>query len=107
MKDILTNGIQTIVGYDTRISSSNSIKKEFVVPEDARIIYSKEENIKVGEKIVAKLSEGYIDSWDAKYAKEYFKFQNDGSIVAIKKGKVNLWGYINGSPKFFSLAIVK
>ena len=91
----------------SRPSSNTTYKKEFVVPQDARIIYSKEATIKIGEKVVAKLPEGYVDSWDTQYAKEYVRANSDGSITPIKKGKIGLWGYINGSPKIFTLNIVQ
>ena len=76
-------------------------------PQGGRMIYSKEATIKVGEKIYATLSEGFVERWDIeKYASSYITANNDGSITALKEGSVRIWGYINDKPKYFSFKIL-
>ena len=73
----------------------------------SRTIYSKEATVKVGERIFAQLSEGRVDNWEiSSTAAQFVTATSDGALIAIKAGCVNIWGYVDASPKLFKLTIV-
>ena len=72
-----------------------------------RTIYSKEATIKVGERVSAQLSEGKVDEWEVNQnISQYVAATSNGTLAALKAGRVSIWGYIGGSPKLFKLTIV-
>ncbi len=102
------------VMYDGIILSCSVVVKHGanIVPSPSssstdRTIYSKEATIKVGERVSAQLSEGKVDEWEVNQnISQYVSATSDGTLTALKAGRVGIWGYIGGSPKLFKLTIV-
>lgn len=88
-------------------SSSSSTYSSSSSSCPSRAIYSKEATVKVGERIFAQLSEGRVDNWEiSSTAAQFVTTTSDGALIAIKAGCVNIWGYVDASPKLFKLTIV-
>ncbi len=102
------------VMYDGIILSCSVVVKQGsnTVPSPSssstdRTIYSKEATIKVGERVSAQLSEGKVDEWEVNQnISQYVSATSNGTLAALKAGRVSIWGYIGGSPKLFKLTIV-
>ena len=102
------------VMYDGIILSCSVVVKQGsnTVPSPSssstdRTIYSKETTIKVGERVSAQLSEGKVDEWEVNQnVSQYVSATSNGTLTALKAGRVGIWGYIGGSPKLFKLTIV-
>lgn len=97
----------TVTSSSYSSSSSSSSSSYSSSSGSSRTIYSKEATIKVGERISAQLSEGRVDKWEINTnISQYVSTTSSGVLVANKAGSVNVWGYINDSPKLFRLTIV-
>lgn len=71
-----------------------------------RVIYTTDATIKVGDRVTAKLSEGYVTKWEMiDFNKSKHVSISEDVIKAMKKGRVYLRGYVNGTPKVFSITI--
>lgn len=77
------------------------------VPQDRApyLVTSKEFTMYVGDQITAKISDGEITRWEIEnHNRDYFSA--DGKVLRAKKaGSATIWGYINGSPKYFKITI--
>ena len=97
------------VGNSTSTSSSSSSSSSLSSSSSgaSRTIYSKEATIKVGERVSAQLSEGKVERWEIdSNSMQYLSATSNGTITAMKAGKVSIWGYIGDNPKLFRLEIV-
>lgn len=73
-----------------------------------RTITSQNAIIYIGEIIEAKLPEGPVERWDIESYKEtYVTRISKNSFKAVKEGNIQLWGYVNGSPKLFKFKLRK
>ncbi len=93
--------------YVTVSESSSSSFSSNSNSSNSRIIYSKEATVKVGQRIKAQLSEGNITRWEVlDYHKNNIKEAGD-ELIILGAGEIQVWGYIEDSPKFFSLTIIE
>ncbi len=77
------------------------------VPQDRPpyLVTSKEFTMYVGDQITAKISDGEITRWEIENNNRDY-FSADGKVLrANKTGYATIWGYVNGSPKYFKITI--
>ena len=106
----ITEGNEASISFVLEKSSAQlpSYTDETSVPSNGkRTIYSKEATIKVGEIITAELAGEQVERWEINnFNASYVTFPSKGKLKAIKEGNIQVWGYVNGSPKLFRLEIV-
>lgn len=73
-----------------------------------RRLHSKEAMVRVGDIIIAELDGQKVQRWEVpKHASSYIEDLKNGKLKALQKGCVDVWGYIEGTPKLFKLEIVE
>ena len=61
--------------------------------------------VKVGDTFSVVLPEGPVTQWKLSDAHKQYVSQNNQVLRAIKKGSLQVWGYVNGSPKCIYITI--
>ena len=87
--------------------SASSIGSETHIPKYRApyTVTSKEFTMYVGDQIMAKISDGAITKWEIQsYNRDYIS-ANGNILRANKIGNVTIWGYVNNSPKLFTITI--
>lgn len=91
---------------ESQISNlSNQLKSKNSHSTSVRTVYSKEFSMKVGERVVAKLPEGKITRWEVDQYRQSNVQSSEDILTAVNTGKISIWGYINDSPKLFTVTI--
>ena len=88
-------------------TSNPGVSNSFVNKKGERIVQSKEATIKVGDLVYAELEGKQVERWEiSSYAASFVATQDEYKLKALKEGNVQVWGYIDGSPKLFKFKIV-
>jgi S1-C subfamily serine protease len=88
-------------------TSNPGVSNSFVNKKGERIVQSEEATIKVGDLVYAELEGKQVERWEiSSYAASFVATQDEYKLKALKEGNVQVWGYIDGSPKLFKFKIV-
>ena len=88
-------------------TSNPGASNSFVNKKGERIVQSKEATIKVGDLVYAELEGKQVERWEiSSSAASFVATQDKYKLKVLKEGNVQVWGYIDGSPKLFKLKIV-
>mgnify|MGYP002672609375 FL=1 len=86
-----------ITNNDDRITSSGS--------SNVYTVYSRDVSIRVGDTIKAYIDNGYVSRWEIlNNQSAYVQIYKD-KLTALKPGRITVWGYVENSPKLFTIII--
>lgn len=88
-------------------TSSTSSTNSYSCSSNAVTIYSKNETVKVGQRIRAQLKDGKITRWEVKSSQSSCVRASGDELIAVGPGTVAVWGYIGGAPRLFNIKIVR
>jgi len=74
-------------------------------PSQIRTVYTKTIVMRVGETIKAYVDNGYVSRWEIYNNQSAFVRINKDELKALKTGNITVWGYVDNSPKLFTITI--